>query len=569
MNRTTDSRTLRSAAIALALAVVLSALFSAAAEAVQITEFPLPAGAKPWQITAGPDGNMWFTDGGNNAIGKIGMGGEVTEYSLGITPKAGLNGIATGGEGNIWFTEREAHKVGRITTSGAITEFSAGLTGSPDIYGIASGPGGMWFTETFASRIGRIETSTGAIKEFPIPAGVYTGIVSGPDGNLWATNVEKATIVRLTPAGVATSFGPLPAAECAVGAPSPCPYPSAITTGPDGNLWFNEERGNAIGKITPAGGISGFMDGLTHGAGVAGLATGAEGNIWFTEAGANQVGRITTAGQVSEFNAGISEKAAPRSIALGPDQNLWITEPGIGKIARIIPDVPPAVATGPKAGAGRTTATVTGTVRPRGSDTSFYFEYGPKSSYGHFTPAVGLGSGDATLGVSAKLFHLEPHHRYHYRLVAVNGSGPSYGQDRTFRTKRKHGGGKVSIKPFEMYVEGFVAKGRKLRLNKVVVIRVRHGEKVSFSCKKCSGSPAHGRRHAVKSKVSFGGLKLTVNRRSLLRIAVSAKNKGTRVRNYGFRISSSRAETQFKGEHCVAPGHHKAIPCHAKHHKKH
>ncbi len=35
-----------------------------------ITEYPIPyAGSSPNAITAGPDGNLWFTDGGTNAIG--------------------------------------------------------------------------------------------------------------------------------------------------------------------------------------------------------------------------------------------------------------------------------------------------------------------------------------------------------------------------------------------------------------------------------------------------------------------------------------------------------------------
>src|ERR1051325_201739 len=34
--------------------------------------------------------------------------------------------------------------------------------------------------------------------------------------------------------------------------------PTAITTGPDGNLWFTEAAGNAIGRITPAGAIQEF-----------------------------------------------------------------------------------------------------------------------------------------------------------------------------------------------------------------------------------------------------------------------------------------------------------------------
>jgi len=35
-------------------------------------------------------------------------------------------------------------------------------------------------------------------------------------------------------------------------------FPLWITTGPDGNLWFTEEHGNRIGRITPSGLITEF-----------------------------------------------------------------------------------------------------------------------------------------------------------------------------------------------------------------------------------------------------------------------------------------------------------------------
>jgi hypothetical protein len=35
-----------------------------------VTEFPvLTSGSNPLGITAGPDGNLWFTDGGTNSVG--------------------------------------------------------------------------------------------------------------------------------------------------------------------------------------------------------------------------------------------------------------------------------------------------------------------------------------------------------------------------------------------------------------------------------------------------------------------------------------------------------------------
>ena len=52
-----------------------------------ITEFALPTqGGIPYQITAGPDGNLWFTEIVGNRIGRISSTGAISEYPL---PTAG------------------------------------------------------------------------------------------------------------------------------------------------------------------------------------------------------------------------------------------------------------------------------------------------------------------------------------------------------------------------------------------------------------------------------------------------------------------------------------------------
>jgi streptogramin lyase len=233
--------------VVLAIAMSVAAVRPPVAGAVQITEFPLESGSQPNYITTGSDGNLWFTDEGLNKIGRITTSGQVTDFGLGITPQAGLFGIAGGPEGNIWFTERTGHQLGRITTQGTITEISSGLKGEPEIYGITTGPeGNMWFTEINKSVIGNINPSTAQITEYPGAGSVAMKIVSGPDGNLWYVLAKKAAIVRMTPAGVFTSY-PLSWGSA---------YPESITTGSEGDLWFNENHGNAIGRITPDGDIT-------------------------------------------------------------------------------------------------------------------------------------------------------------------------------------------------------------------------------------------------------------------------------------------------------------------------
>lgn len=65
-------------------------------------------------IAPGPYGNMWFTDAGANAIGRITMQGRTTEFPL-PTPEADPNSIVAGPDGRMWFTEFGAGKIGRIS----------------------------------------------------------------------------------------------------------------------------------------------------------------------------------------------------------------------------------------------------------------------------------------------------------------------------------------------------------------------------------------------------------------------------------------------------------------------
>jgi hypothetical protein len=80
-------------------------------------------------------------------------------------------------------------------------------------------------------------------------------------------------------------------------------------------------------------------------------------------------------------------------------------------------------------------AQLKGTVNPNGSSTTYYFQWGTTTAYGNTTPSQSAGSGTSDIAVSANLSGLAPHTYYHYRLVASNSGGTSYGTDMTFSTK--------------------------------------------------------------------------------------------------------------------------------------
>jgi hypothetical protein len=94
----------------------------------------------------------------------------------------------------------------------------------------------------------------------------------------------------------------------------------------------------------------------------------------------------------------------------------------------------PKVTTGAARDVSYASATLAGSLNPNGSDTSYYFQYGPTRAYGSQTPIADAGSGSKAVAIRTAVGSLQPQKTYHYRLVAVNASGPAIGTDQTLRT---------------------------------------------------------------------------------------------------------------------------------------
>jgi len=318
--KSTKSRVIQSLVVLIVLTGLIPTLgiFSVgrqSAKASGITEYNIGPtnGSDPFDITSGPDGNLWFTEFYGNKIGQITPSGTITVYAV-PTNYSQPSGITSGPDGNLWFTEFYGNKIGQITPSGTITEYTVPTDGSKPL-GITSGPdGNLWFTEFYGGKIGRI-TPSGTITEYTVPTSYFgpSGITSGPDGNLWFTEAG-GKIGRITPSGTITEY-PVPTASSG---------PKGITAGPDGDLWFTEWDGYKIGQITPGGTITEYAV-PTNGSRLNGITSGPDGNLWFTEWNGNNIGQITPSGTITEYAVPTNDQE-PWGITSGPDGNLWFTE---------------------------------------------------------------------------------------------------------------------------------------------------------------------------------------------------------------------------------------------------
>jgi streptogramin lyase len=323
------SRNIRTKAITWATGLLITGSIVIAQSPV-FTEYPLPLNSAPFGITAGPDGNLWFTEYSGNKIGKITTAGVVSEFAL-PTVNSRPYFITAGPDGNLWFTEAGSPKVGRITTAGVITEFSVPANLLFPGWIVTGPDGNLWFTGD--DYVGKI-TTAGVVTEIFIGNTPASGITLGPDGNLWFTTNDA--IERITPAGSITKF-PLPAMSGAAG----------ITSGPDGNLWYLDQGFSKIGRMTIGGVFTIFAipspdqggPNCTVNCGLGDqpeqITPGPDGNLWFTEQlGSKGIGKVTTSGVITEFQVP-TPGSVPFGITAGPDGNMWFTEASANKIGRV------------------------------------------------------------------------------------------------------------------------------------------------------------------------------------------------------------------------------------------
>ena len=208
-----------------------------------ITEFTVPtANSCPLGIAAGPDGALWFAEQNANKIGRVAA--LITEVAV-PTASSNPTGIAAGPDGALWFTESDGNNIGRITTAGVITEFAVPTTSSRPL----------------ASRRGRT-ARCGSPSKAATRSGGSPPRASSPRISLfprraaapWASRRGRTARCG-SPSSTATRSGgsPPPASSPRIRYSHGQQRPEGIAAGPDGALWFTEQNGNKIGRITTAG----------------------------------------------------------------------------------------------------------------------------------------------------------------------------------------------------------------------------------------------------------------------------------------------------------------------------
>lgn len=260
---------------------------SNAAQRTTLTYIALPAPyAHPWAFLNSADGALWFAEWNTDTNGNPGSG------------EAGI---------------------GRIALDGSVSETPLPSEVAPILGAFQSG-GNLWFGDYGGSSNAQpgsfdVLRSDGTVSSYPVfdlsPTGVNLGnpkvrfSAAASDGNVWYALLRANKIARVAPDGSFTTFAVPSTAQGQ-------PRPNDIVFGPDNALWFAEQSGDAIGRMTLDGTVTNVFT-VPAESQPRFIAVGRDGALWFTENGSQiatgtadnsappQIVRMTTSGQMTAF----------------------------------------------------------------------------------------------------------------------------------------------------------------------------------------------------------------------------------------------------------------------------
>jgi DNA-binding beta-propeller fold protein YncE len=312
-------------------------------------------------------------------------------------------------------------------------------------YGLAvDSTGNLWVADSQNNRIEKFNSKGEYLSQFGT-FGSGNGQLNNPlglaidsSGNLWVTDSGNNRIEKFNSKGEYLSkFGTTGSGNGQFREPSGLAIDSA------GNLWVVDAQNSRVQKLNSKGEyLSQFG---TSGAGNGqflwpfDVAIDSAGDLWVTDAGNSRVEKFNSKGeylsQFGEPGTGDGQLIEPAGIAIDSEGDLWVTDAGNSRVEKWTPSRP-AVTTESAGALTSETATLNATLNPKGLSTAYRFEYGKTTAYGTSVPVPdkAIGSGSSDVKVSEAIGGLKQGTAYHFRVVASNAEGTSYGQDVAFTT---------------------------------------------------------------------------------------------------------------------------------------
>jgi DNA-binding beta-propeller fold protein YncE len=318
--------------------------------------------------------------------------------------------------------------------------------------------------------------------QFSTPTGVAVDPVSG---DVYVFNSGDGFVEKFSPAGVfILQFGGLGLGSGTFASED---GGSNLAVDSSGDVYVADSGNHVVQKFTSTGG---FLTQIGEGVlgSPKGVAVDSSGNVYVADGEKRDVQKFNSSGvAVSTLDGGGSE--LPRGVSVDASNNVFVLAINVSTFKTqiveygpsgetlveglttsvgfafgiaasstagqaYVPDITnndvvifaqvtlPHAVTGPPEDVQASSATVTGTVNPDSSEpayaASYHFQYGTDTTYSAGSvpvPDTQVGSGTSDVPASANLTNLQPNKTYHYRLVASNQYGSSYGADRELTTE--------------------------------------------------------------------------------------------------------------------------------------
>ena len=265
-----------------------------------LKEFKIPANKVPievWSLLIDSRGLLWFADAQENLVWRFSPDNETFQRYLIPTKDAKPLQLAADKEGNLWLTETAVGKIAKVNVDKVVAGTSAGIQEYP-LQASNVGPAGLtisrdgaiWITEAFARKLAKFDPISLRLDIFDIQVPLYSplGIAADSAGMIWVCDHGSNRIIRLDPY---TNSVKEYSTSQAAGFPVSLPY--WILVDKESNIWFNEHSGGRIARFYPrTETMIEYIVPKGESAGILQLALDRTGNVWFSESVFGRLGMI-------------------------------------------------------------------------------------------------------------------------------------------------------------------------------------------------------------------------------------------------------------------------------------
>jgi streptogramin lyase len=284
------------------------------------------------------DGNIWFQECNDNAIGTINLTtGQERDFAIPTTGGQCPTFIQVDSHNNVWFNDVD------FSTSNFVGDFVGRFDPSSGVMAVwevptlgarleeigVDGAGNFWFAEQGANKVGRLNPNTNVITEFtsPTPNSDPAGILIASDNTVWYSEHSTDKIAHLFPNkahGVNTHVTPTEVR------PGPTLGSNQFVAGAPTNPVSTVEPGTSTGSTvtTTAGIVEYSLPASGSSSNTEDMRFDPNGNIFFEDDSTAQIGELVLHGTNQPY---INEWSIPNgtgyyNIEFGVGGVLWITD---------------------------------------------------------------------------------------------------------------------------------------------------------------------------------------------------------------------------------------------------